>query len=218
MTSTDTRTFDLGTEYGRARATVTRIGIDVVYHVSAAHLRGAFTLRPLTPLESEPGEGAEVTFGRDAALAAVHPNWQLHLARPVVHQVTLSAGVPVSAHRLACIIDTPLRLRRETAASDGTTVATGAVNRRASATIGAITADYLSRPDLRELHHAHCVEAAKARIKGAERVITEAEAEINRKVAELSKARHTLATLHRAASGEQLPTWLRHSLARLSTR
>lgn len=218
MTSTDIRTFDLGAEYGTARAAITRVGIDVIYHVTAPHLVGAFTLRPLTPLESEPGQGADVIFGRDGALAAVHPNWHLRLARPVVHRVTLAAGVPVSAHRLAAIADTPLLLRREPAASDGTKVPTGAVARRASATIAAITADYLTRPDLHELHHAHCVEAAKARIKGAERVIADAEAAINRKVAELSKARHTLATLHRAAAGEQLPSWLRHSLARLSTR
>ncbi|MGW5441429.1 hypothetical protein [Nocardia asteroides] len=216
--SLDTRTFDLGGEFGRARATITRVGIDVVYHVRAPHLHGAFTLRPLDPLESEPGEGAEVIFGRDGALAALHPAWELLLARPVVHRVTLTAGARVSAHRLAAITDNPLLLCREPAAGDGSRVATGAVKRRASATIGAITADYLARADLHELHHAHCVEAAKARIKGAERVITDTEHAINRKVAELSKARHTLATLHRAAAGEQLPTWVRHSLARLSSR
>ncbi|UGT58851.1 hypothetical protein [Nocardia asteroides] len=216
--STDTRTFDLGAEFGRALATITRVGIDVVYHVNAPHVRGAFTLRPLTPLESEPGEGAEVIFGRDGALAAVHPAWDLLLARPVVHQVALCAGAKVRAHRLAEITDNPLLLRRAVAASDGSRAATGAVNRRASAAIGAITADYLSRPDLPELHHAHYVEAAKARIKGAERVISETEAAINRKVGELGQARHTLATLHRAAAGEQLPTWLRQSLARLPTR
>lgn len=213
---TDTRIFDLG-EYGTAAATVTTIGPDVLYAVTAPHLRGTFTVRPLKPLESEPGAGATVHFGRDAAPAADHPRWTALVDKPVVHRVTLAGKADIRRHQLRALAET-LYLSRERRNAPGTEIATQAVNYRAAATIAAIVGDYLTRSDLDALHHQHTIRAAVARTYSAQSKVQNVEGAISSALRNLSQARNDLNILQRLAAGEQLPLSTRQQVAGISAR
>ncbi|MEU8901831.1 hypothetical protein AB0C65_38625 [Nocardia sp. NPDC048505] len=211
--TTQTITLDLRA-YGHANTTITRTGPDVVYTVTARHLRGSFTLSPLTPLASAPGEGVEVRFGRNAAPAAEHPDWQLYADKPVVHRVILTETVTVHRKLLPGIAYHPLYLKRER--RDGASeFASDAVRRRATATVAAIATDYLARADLAELHHAHSIRAAQARLSGALATVSRAEQWINHHMRELVEARADLIALQRLASGEEVHSAVRWALSKL---
>lgn len=198
----DTRTLTLADGYGTATATVATTDTGaVVYTVTAPYAHGAFTIRPAYPLRTRTATQLQIVYGDDSRRRHSYralPN------RPVVHGVPLVDTSEVAADQVPDIVTG----RRVSVWREGrwsTEQAPPAATARTRAIVQALLTDYLTRPDLEQLHRLAAAEAATGALTQARLTIADLDERISTARAERRKLIKRIEALEQIAENGPLP-------------